>query len=428
MKKLSKESVFSIAVVILFVGSIFGIAVAGGDRTDNIRNSLDNPEIDNNITEIQEEVYVSQITAEVANIYPQFVLIATTEEFDKTIIENKLSEIENITLQGINFNMDGNEFIVINRFQLQDIDKENEVLENIKNIDFFKTTEFYQNATIYLPDDEINLVSDSNKTKNYYFQNGRAEAVVGVETLVEDKLSGQLQVSFKKDTPTSILFLEITNLSSQPQFLFNEINLDVNNFEESYLLKFKGTLDKNITQEDILFYFDENIEVSLNDIKNLSYDLNNQNINDINSYLTKIKDENQSIISEFYLEKTLDITLNEFDSEKYNLLINDLSDLNLKNPTKTPYREVTVIVNENYEFTNIENDLLNLDLTLEEIKQKGIFEFEEINIEDINYTYENNIAEAWLKYPENLEKTNYNLNIQAYVSRNNLLYVQLAEI
>lgn len=404
------------------------MALMGGDRTENIRQNLNNSDQNNiDVEEHTEENYFAQINAEIANIYPQYILIATTNEYDKTKIEEELLKNKEINLEGVNYNIDGNEFIVISRFKINDINKEKEILENITQIEYFLTTEFYKNATIYLPDEEIELISDKNISKTYYFTTGRAEAIIGIETQIEDNVNGQLQVIFKKDTPTTILFLETQNITAQPQLLFDDINLEIDHFEESYLYIFKKEIENQIDENTIKKALDKNIEISFNDIKKIKLNINNKNIEDVNKFIIK-QEENENNTEKYIIdENILEITLNDLNINKYNEIIEKLKLENITEILEKPYTKIEIIINDS-EIEENKQKLINLGIKLEKIKKKGIFNISEITIKEITYNYKDQFTEAWLDYPEDINKIKFNLNLQAYVSRTEIILAQLGKI
>jgi hypothetical protein len=91
--KWSKETIISLLIVILFVGSIFGMAIGSGTRSE-INNSTDTNTVVNPDENKPTEFFSAYIDSNVLDIYPQLVIVGNTTIYDETTMDSKLKQIE----------------------------------------------------------------------------------------------------------------------------------------------------------------------------------------------------------------------------------------------------------------------------------------------------------------------------------------------
>ncbi|HRS42253.1 MAG TPA: hypothetical protein P5530_00005, partial [Candidatus Diapherotrites archaeon] len=94
--------------------------------------------------------------------------------------------------------------------------------------------------------------------------------------------------------------------------------------------------------------------------------------------------------------------------------------------TNEPKTNISAILNyENIDISKINNILEKYGFT--DIKYKTIANVDTSNliIENKKYNYEETSTQALVDYPQDLNKTTLTLQIQAYVQRDNILYLGL---
>jgi len=426
--KLTKEAIISIIVVILFVGSIFGFALSGQPPETNNNPDDENSQID---PDAPAKLYATTIDSNILDIYPQLIIVANSTEYEVDVIDAKLREINGIKSPNISFNKnEKQEVIMVSRMTIDSEVKE-DIINKINSIDFLSEIELYQTALLSLPTESITLYSDDNSTRDYQFTNIKMEGIVGIDSLIDDMISAQLQMVFKGDLPVNAQLFEYQNLSSNPQMIVDEINLDINGWEDNYLVTADSEINIEFDDNQVIEIFsDLNLTSVIYIDGSLDYILD-ENTESIENYLTEQKDKNQSIISDYqitdgnvikiyfkpelaYLDYTdllLGMEENEYDSNKI---------------TSTPIRKYNLdIIDEKIDIELITNRLLENSITLDNISKKAIFNTKELEINNKTYFYDENISYAWLEYPEDIELENIDLTIQGYATRDKFLFIQL---
>lgn len=405
---MKKETILSLVLVILILGSVIGMAV--GTRPD-----IDEPIIDNPDPEEPLETYFANANATVLDTYPEILIVSKTDVFETEVVEKDLLEIEGITRTVVEFNKQDQDFIVIIRSIIDDTKKE-EIINSIYDINYFTSDpiEFYKQADLDL-NEKVVFTSDENKTLEYDFVDYRVQGIIGIETLKGDVVSGQIQAMFRGEIPETLMFYEISNVTASPEMITENINLDVSEWVEEYLIEVDFNLENDLNISENI---DGNFQVQRNFQGLLEYAID-QNI----TY-----DLNYPTIDDFFIdENKASFILKEIDYNQYTDTLDALEEINL-------FKE-NIITKPKINYALMTTDIEGL---LEEVQtlpfleintfKKAIFDISTITIENVEYTYKQETTELWLKYPEDLEKVNFDLFFQGYSLREELMFVNLQKI
>lgn len=417
--KLDKNTIFSLLLVFLFIGSIFAM-MAFSDNTEPV--DYTSPETNENLDFVN---YTAQFDANVNELFSQILIAGKPLDFEENAINEKLLGVSGIKSKQLEFrpDQDGNITLILTLNVI--LEKKEEIIEQVKTLDIFEQTEVYQFGLLNIPE-HLTFTNDQNQEIEYTFVKTYMEGILGIETQKGDNLSVVAYATFRGTELINSRAIEQVNNSNQFQML-----VDFKNFE---ILGFKDTI---YTQ----------IEINLNE----EYD-----VEDIKNQITEIYENTTfetQVINELKLN-TKDLNV----SEKLELLkeeglfLNYVSDENVTNLSF----DNNIISNYIETRDRILNELeLTEDLVLEELKINiyATFEYEEIDTEEINqitnktleyqilaevdttdltlsgktYTYSEEKTEVLLDYPEDLNKTEIELNVQGYYQRDNLLYLGLSK-
>jgi hypothetical protein len=434
MKKISTEAVVSIIVVILFIGSIFGFALGGRPDSDVPTTDSNNPT--NPDLNLPLEVYLGQIDANVLEIYPQIIVVGNSEIYDAEEVKSKFYEIDGIKSPTVNFNKDINGSIVAIVKIIIDPNKKDQTITKINDFNFIKEPEIYQMGLVSLPKKTIDLIGDNNKTKEYQFTIEKIEAILRIETFKKDQILAQIQIVFRGETPTQFLVLEAQNLSASPQMIFGEINSNLSAWLDSYTVSSKTIIDNNVSISEIKELFvDENLEVTTNYTESLEYMLaEDQNLDSLKVSLQNIKDVNNTIIKETQIDKNENKLIvnfvEDYTLEQYLLTKQEIGE-NLEGTPliiNKPTQQINLTFNTNdFNLEIINQNLETKDIEITTVTRLAEFDISEVTINNIDYTFEDKIATANLLWPEDENKNNFDLIVNAFAIRNKLLFAQLEE-
>ncbi len=417
--KLDKNTIFSLLLVFLFIGSIFAM-MAFSDNTEPV--DYTSPETNENLDFVN---YTAQFDANVNELFSQILIAGKPLDFEENAINEKLLGVSGIKSKQLEFrpDQDGNITLILTLNVI--LEKKEEIIEQVKTLDIFEQTEVYQFGLLNIPE-HLTFTNDQNQEIEYTFVKTYMEGILGIETQKGDNLSVVAYATFRGTELINSRAIEQVNNSNQFQML-----VDFKNFE---ILGFKDTI---YTQ----------IEINLNE----EYD-----VEDIKNQITEIYENTTfetQVINELKLN-TKDLNVSEKLEllKEESLFLNYVSDENVTNLSF----DNNIISNYIETRDRILNELeLTEDLVLEELKINiyVTFEYEEIDTEEINqitnktleyqilaevdttdltlsgktYTYSEEKTEVLLDYPEDLNKTEIELNVQGYYQRDNLLYLGLSK-
>jgi hypothetical protein len=405
---MKKETILSLVLVILILGSIIGMAV--GTRPD-----VDDPVIEDPEDEKELKTYFTNANATVLDTYPELLIVSKTDVFENSVVEGDLLKIEGITRVVVEFDKQEEDFIVIIRAIIDDSKKE-EIINSIYDINYFTSDpiEFYKQADLDL-NEKVTFTNDENKTLEYDFVDYRVQGIIGIDTLKEDVVSGQIQAIFRGEMPETLMFYEISNVTASPEMITENINLEVLEWKEEYLIDVSFNLEDDLNISENI---DGNFQVNRDFQGLLEYQID-QNI----SY-----DLNYPTIEDFFIdENKISFVLKEIDYNQYTQTLSALEEINLfeENIITRPKIKYSITTTE---VENITTEIETLPFLEKNTFKKAIFDISTITIEDVEYTYKEETIDVWLEYPQDLEKTNFDLFFQGYALRDELMFVNLQKI
>lgn len=414
--KWDKNTIISIILVVLFLGSIIAAGVAGLMESASQKDVL--PEDQNNT----QELYTAQTDAKVLEIFPQITVIAKPLDFDQENIKTKIDAISGIKSTTVQFNQaDENEFYVMISANIE-ADKKEEIMENISKLEFLESIELYQSALLEVPY-TITFTNDANKEIEQAFVSKKIEGIINQTTQKEDQLSILVQAIFVGDVMTYVRGIEQQNLAEGIQMIFSELNLNIVNWQNKYLVSGITTIDNNVSSEIKTEMNYDNLMINTYFSGQLIVD------NNINSKLDEIIDENESIVLDYNLSDNvtrINLDLENINLEKYNQLILDLSEIDEDlNILKEPSLEISISFDTNDINLDFMEKLAELNIQNPKVKKLADVDVSKLIIENKEYEYDQNITSTWLDYPQDINKTEELFTIQGYVSRNKIFYINL---
>lgn len=416
---MKKETIMSLVLVILILGSIIGMSI--GARPD--QGYIEGPEKDINYDAIPVEGYYGEVQTTITETYPEIIIASKTNVFDKTTIEKDLIPITGIKRTTVNFSkLQDESIIVIIRAVIDEKEIKN-IIEKINNLDYLTSEpiEYYKQGSININEKILfTNTQDQNKTLQYSFIDFRTEAIIGIETVKGDVVSGQLQASFRGEAPEQIIFYESSNITNSPRLLMDDVTLDLLEWKEEYLYNFKGPFKSSITTQEIKELLDLNQEVIINNDMRLVY--NNLNLKEITleeinvESIENIRQEENKIIFSLKQKTTL---------EEYFFVIETLEENGFLKEDIFSEPETYYFIESSSLIENIEETLFKKNISLTEISQKAIFDIEEITLQEEVYNYKEKLYEVWLSYPKDLKKTTFTFTAQAYAAKKDIMFITL---
>ncbi len=417
-KRMKTKVIISLILVILILGSVVGMAI--GTRPDTGNNNFPIDPNENN-NQIIQEGYFGEIDAVVAETFPEIIIASKTTLFDKSEIEKDFINIKGVKRVVVEFNKLENDDIIVIVRAIIDESQIREIHSEIVQKEYLTSDpiEFYKTARLDVNDKIVfNSVNDENKTIEYQFIDQRIDAIIGVETLKEDNVSGQLQAIFIGERLETIMFYEMTNLTSSPQFVMGEVTLDDFEWKEDYLYMLKGDINNLVEKEGLLDILNIEKEVVVQRDNTMVYNqINEISLEDINS---------EKIIDIEYFDNSTNITLIDLNKEEYLEMISTLETHNFKkeNITKEPVINYYVI-SEGGKINNIYQQAKEINLELIETNKKIIFNIAEIEISGTKYIYLEEEYQTWARYPDDLDLESFDFEVFAQASRNEILFLNL---
>lgn len=450
--KIDKKTIFSIGIVLLFVGSIFAIITTGGDRP---RPGSDiNGDLNVNLTPVN---YTSQFDANVLEVFPQIIVAGKPVDYDHTAIDDKLLELQGLKSRNIAFRQVDEENIsaVINLNIVAE--KKEEIISKIKELNIIEEPiEIYQHALLSVPA-EVNFTNDANQTIDYAFGAIPIEGIINVETIKEDNIAVTCFATFTGQKLVSATGIEMYNNSSSPQMLISSGDFNVIDYDDvvySHIDFEFNEIDSNTgSDQDIEYKINKkypNSKVTSEITKPLIFKNGDNNTEKITETLNNVKTmietnaKDRNITDDFDSsfdfevdENTTTITFeNNFKQGFHNYVLSAIThaidyELTASDNTEQVIVQMPVIT-ANIEFeTNIDKEKIAeiVNKKPEELNLKTIANVDtsDLVIENKKYNYEQTSTQALVDYPEDLNKTSLTLTIQAYAQRDNILYLGLSK-
>ncbi|MDD4049540.1 MAG: hypothetical protein PHX47_00855 [Candidatus ainarchaeum sp.] len=413
---MNKQTGLSILLIVLILGSIVGMSIGARPEIDTTYQDFEED------LNIPSEMYLGETEAIVSEMFSELIIASKTDVFEQTKIENDLIAIEGVKRSSIQFNKDTQEEIILIAKIVIDPLLQEEIIAEINNLEYLTSEpiEIYKQARVEI-NNTVNFRKgeDENKTIDYDFVDYIVDAVVNVNTLKKDKIQGQLQASFKGEVLEYVILYETTNLTSSPSLVFDEQEISIIEWNEKY----RYSTNTNYLNEN-----DENsIKESIPEIEKVTivpdYTLVYQGL-DIN---ISQEDLNISEIEaiDYNLDETkisfiADYNLSNYEEIKEKLIENGFLEENKTKDFKKKY-----LLESSVEINDITEKITPLDLELENIEKEAILDVEKITLQEEEYSYSEKTYPVWLNYPEDVNKQTIVFNVQAYVTRQDIMFLML---
>jgi len=417
--KLDKNTIFSLLIVFLFIGSIFAM-IAYSDNTEPTNPTP--PENNDNLDLVN---YTAQFDANVNELFPQILIAGKPLDFEESTINEKLLDVSGIKSKQLEFrpDQDGNITLILTLNII--LEKKEEIIEQIKTLDIFEQTEVYQFGLLNIPE-HLTFTNDQNQEIEYTFVKTYMEGILGIETQKEDNLSVVAYATFRGTELINSRAIEQVNNSNQFQMLVDFKNFEILGFKDTIYTQIEVNLNEEYDVEDIKNQITEIYENTtfetqvINELKLNTKDLNVSEklelLKEEGLFLNYISDENATNISfdnniiSNYLE-TKEKILTELELTEDFIL-----------------EELKININVTFEYEEIDTEEIN-QITNKTLEYQILAEVDttDLTLSGKTYTYSEETTEVLLDYPEDLNKTEIELNVQGYYQRDNLLYLGLSK-
>jgi hypothetical protein len=417
--KLDKNTIFSLLIVFLFIGSIFAM-IAYSDNTEPTNPTP--PENNDNLDLVN---YTAQFDANVNELFPQILIAGKPLDFEESTINEKLLDVSGIKSKQLEFrpDQDGNITLILTLNVI--LEKKEEIIEQIKTLDIFEQTEVYQFGLLNIPE-HLTFTNDQNQEIEYTFVKTYMEGILGIETQKEDNLSVVAYATFRGTELINSRAIEQVNNSNQFQMLVDFKNFEILGFKDTIYTQIEVNLNEEYDVEDIKNQITEIYENTtfetqvINELKLNTKDLNVSEklelLKEEGLFLNYISDENATNISfdnniiSNYLE-TKEKILTELELTEDFIL-----------------EELKININVTFEYEEIDTEEIN-QITNKTLEYQILAEVDttDLTLSGKTYTYSEETTEVLLDYPEDLNKTEIELNVQGYYQRDNLLYLGLSK-
>lgn len=417
--KLDKNTIFSLLIVFLFIGSIFAM-IAYSDNTEPTNPTP--PENNDNLDFVN---YTAQFDANVNELFPQILIAGKPLDFEESTINEKLLDVSGIKSKQLEFrpDQDGNITLILTLNII--LEKKEEIIEQIKTLDIFEQTEVYQFGLLNIPE-HLTFTNDQNQEIEYTFVKTYMEGILGIETQKEDNLSVVAYATFRGTELINSRAIEQVNNSNQFQMLVDFKNFEILGFKDTIYTQIEVNLNEEYDVEDIKNQITEIYENTtfetqvINELKLNTKDLNVSEklelLKEEGLFLNYISDENATNISfdnniiSNYLE-TKEKILTELELTEDFIL-----------------EELKININVTFEYEEIDTEEIN-QITNKTLEYQILAEVDttDLTLSGKTYTYSEETTEVLLDYPEDLNKTEIELNVQGYYQRDNLLYLGLSK-
>jgi hypothetical protein len=417
--KLDKNTIFSLLLVFLFIGSIFAM-IAYSDNTEPTNPTP--PENNDNLDLVN---YTAQFDANVNELFSQILIAGKPLDFEESAINEKLLDVSGIKSKQLEFrpDQDGNITLILTLNVI--LEKKEEIIEQIKTLDIFEQTEVYQFGLLNIPE-HLTFTNDQNLEIEYTFVKTYMEGILGIETQKEDNLSVVAYATFRGTELINSRAIEQVNNSNQFQMLVDFKNFEILGFKDTIYTQIEVNLNEEYDVEDIKNQITEIYENTtfetqvINELKLNTKDLNVSEklelLKEEGLFLNYISDENATNISfdnniiSNYLE-TKEKILTELELTEDFIL-----------------EELKININVTFENEEIDTEEIN-QITNKTLEYQILAEVDttDLTLSGKTYTYSEETTEVLLDYPEDLNKTEIELNVQGYYQRDNLLYLGLSK-
>ena len=417
--KLDKNTIFSLLIVFLFIGSIFAM-IAYSDNTEPTNPTP--PENNDNLDLVN---YTAQFDANVNELFPQILIAGKPLDFEESTINEKLLDVSGIKSKQLEFrpDQDGNITLILTLNVI--LEKKEEIIEQIKTLDIFEQTEVYQFGLLNIPE-HLTFTNDQNQEIEYTFVKTYMEGILGIETQKEDNLSVVAYATFRGTELINSRAIEQVNNSNQFQMLVDFKTFEILGFKDTIYTQIEVNLNEEYDVEDIKNQITEIYENTtfetqvINELKLNTKDLNVSEklelLKEEGLFLNYISDENATNISfdnniiSNYLE-TKEKILTELELTEDFIL-----------------EELKININVTFEYEEIDTEEIN-QITNKTLEYQILAEVDttDLTLSGKTYTYSEETTEVLLDYPEDLNKTEIELNVQGYYQRDNLLYLGLSK-
>ena len=411
------------------------MAMSGGSRSDNTNNNTDTNTNTNNPDENKpNEFFTAYIDTNVVDVYPQLVIVGNTTEFDQGAIDTRFKQIDGVKKNTISFQKGTDQNIITMVKVLIDADKKDSIITEIQKIEFLKAPEIYQSAILSMPTGVVKLSGDNNATKEYEFTDTKLDGMIGSTTQKDDELQAQIQIIFKGETPTRFLAIEVQNKSATPQLMNTEKKLAILSWIPEVRIYATSPITKDFDVNQLMAIVgDKNSNPGRSIEGTLDFSTTgNTKVNDINTYLSGIKDQNNSVISNIAIDEntgSIEFSL-ELTSAKYTEIKNKLNTYGI-DQNKIVVEPLNIYrINFNkadIDINALKTKLATSGLTYKEAEKNALFDVSKIEYEGKIINYDQNTSNAWLLYPADLNKSEVTIMIQGYYSRNKFWFIQLSE-
>ena len=413
---MNKQTGLSILLIVLILGSIVGMSIGARPEIDTTYQDFEED------LNIPSEMYLGETEAIVSEMFSELIIASKTDVFEQTKIENDLIAIEGVKRSSIQFNKDTQEEIILIAKIVIDPLLQEEIIAEINNLEYLTSEpiEIYKQARVEI-NNTVNFRKgeDENKTIDYDFVDYIVDAVVNVNTLKKDKIQGQLQASFKGEFLEYVILYETTNLTSSPSLVFDEQEISIIEWNEKYRYStntsYLNENDENSIKESIpeiekvtivpdytLVYQGLDINISQEDL----------NISEIEAIDYNLDETKISFIADY--------NLSNYEEIKEKLIENGFLEEN-----KTKDFEKKYLLESSVEINDITEKITPLDLELENIEKEAILDVEKITLQEEEYSYSEKTYPVWLNYPEDVNKQTIVFNVQAYVTRQDIMFLML---
>lgn len=416
MKK--KETIISIVLVLLILGGIFGMAI--GSRPSN-----DGPDIDwQDPEELPMQVYFAEATSKIRELQPTLLVISETDFFDSQKIQQDVLEIDGVLSAFVEFNQIDEENIVVIINTNIEKDNQESIVDEIRNLEYLLSdpVEFYKRGIIDLSEKILFTDGfDENKSLEYQFVDHRIDAILNINSRVDDEISGQIQGVFRGERPESLIFFEISNITQTPQMVFGEQEFEVLEWVDEYFYVIESSLENSVEKNILEEVFENNVEVfkEIDSTLVFSGDYNLSNI-DFNFSQIQGIDEVNSFEEEivFFLDSNI-----SFEDYMQVLDVIEENNFNLEDIIKEP--TVLYQVNLIGEFLDVSSSLEEINLSIREVNKKGIIDISNIIIDEKEYFYQEQEYEFWFEHPKNTNQESFIFTVQAYAQEKEILFLMI---
>jgi hypothetical protein len=430
MVKINSTTIIALIIVILFVGSMIASSALVGNRA---RGNINNDSNSTNTPNPEDyKQYIASFDSNVLQIFPKLIITAKPTNYDNTVIEDKLKHIPNVEDVSVNFTSDENKNVLLISNLTYDENKE-DVIKNLKDINILNELKIYQYGLLEIPKNiNFKLINDQNITKDYYFAGGKAEGLLNVGTIQDDKIRLQAQAVFANDKLYRLSAIEVENLSAAPQIIEDTKTYPIESWNNTYLI---NTTTGFSNTKDFNKLFDYNYTVNTNINNYLKYDLNNIEIKeDLNNTLNSIKDLNNSYLEDYLIDTNKDVLNIYFKpnidyNTYYNFkdMLNNNFNLDSNKILLDLKKAVNFNINDSIDINSTIELLKENNLNIENIKRSANILVNDLNINNKIYTYDENITQVNIEYPINKDVKQLEFDLTAGVRRNKIVLLILNE-